>query len=137
MTSTLKVDTLTGNATADNITVTVGTSVTQTLKNGIAKTWTRYDLRTGPTLESSLNVSTAVDDGTGMFSFNLTNNLSSENGVSLSATHTYDENPTQNFSSGSIEFGTESTSELEGYTGYGGTKYDTAQIFGQQYGDLA
>ena len=36
-----------------------------------------------------------------------------------------------------MEIGTESTSELEGYTGYGGTKYDTAQIFGQQYGDLA
>ena len=102
-----------------------------------AKTFFRYDLRTGPALETNLNVSTAVDDGTGMFSINLTNNLSSENSTSLSGTHTYDESPTQNFSSGSMEIGTESTSELEGYVGYNGTKYDSAQIFGQQYGDLA
>ena len=112
-------------------------SVNVNLTNAVAKTWVRYDLRTGPTLESSLNITSATDDGTGTFSFNLTNNLSSENGASLSGTHTYDENPTQAFSAGSIEIGTESTSELEGYVGYSGTKYDCAQIFGQQFGDLA
>ena len=37
MASILKVDDLRGNTTANDITVTVGASVTQSLKNGIAK----------------------------------------------------------------------------------------------------
>ena len=137
MASILKVDDLRGNTTANDITVTVGASVTQSLKNGIAKTWFRYDQRTGPTVDASLNVSSITDDATGKYSVNLTNAISAENDVSLSAQHSYEENMSQNASIGQQEFGTETTTELEGNTHYNGTLYDCAQVFGQQYGDLA
>ena len=137
MASILKVDDLRGNTAADDITVTVATSVTQSLKNGIAKTWFRYDHLTGPTIDASLNVSSITDDATGKYSVNLTNAVSAENDVSLSAQHSYAEDMSQNFSVGNQEFGTETTTELEGNTGYNGTAYDCAQVFGQQFGDLA
>ena len=137
MASILKVDDLRGNTTANDITVTVGASVTQSLKNGIAKTWFRYDQRTGPAIDASLNVSSVTDDATGKYSVNLTNAISAENDVSLSAQHSYEENMSQNASIGQQEFGTETTTELEGNTQYNGTLYDCAQVFGQQYGDLA
>ena len=135
--SEIKVDTLTGKTTANDITVTVGASVTQSLKNGIAKTWFRYDQRTGPTIDASLNVSSITDDATGKYSVNLTNAISAENDVSLSAQHSYEDNMSQNASIGQQEFGTETTTELEGNTQYNGTLYDCHQVFGQQYGDLA
>ena len=137
MASILKVDDLRGNTTANDITVTVGASVTQSLKNGIAKTWFRYDQRTGPTIDASLNVSSITDDATGKYSVNLTNAISAENDVSLSAQHSYEDNMSQNASIGQQEFGTETTTELEGNTQYNGTLYDCHQVFGQQYGDLA
>jgi len=137
MASILKVDDLRGNTTANDITVTVGASVTQSLKNGIAKTWFRYDQRTGPAIDASLNVSSITDDATGKYSVNLTNAISAENDVSLSAQHSYEESMSQNASIGQQEFGTETTTELEGNTQYNGTLYDCAQVFGQQYGDLA
>jgi len=137
MTGIIKVNELQGRTTANDITVTVGASATQSLKNGIAKTWFRYDQRTGPTIDASLNVSTIADDATGKYSVNLTNAISAENDVSLSAQHSYEESMSQNQSVGQQEFGTETTTELEGYTAYNGSYYDCAQIFGQQFGDLA
>ena len=137
MASLLKVDSLTGVTTAKTVTVTVGSSVTQSLNEGIAKTWFRYDQRVGPTVESSLNVSSAVDDAAGKYSINITNALPAENKASLSATHSYAEQMSQQPSVGQQEFGTHSTTEFEGNTHYNGTMYDCSQVFGQQFGDLA
>ena len=135
--STVITDNLTGKTSADAITVTVGASATQSLQNGIAKSWFRYDQRTDQTLESSLNISSAVDDATGKYSMNLSSNLSSMNDASLSSAHDYSHDPVQSAGLGDQEFGTQSTSHLEGHTSYHTTLYDAAQVFGQQFGDLA
>ena len=135
--STVLTDNLKGKTAANAITITVGASATQSLKNGIAKSWFRYDQRTDQTLESSLNISSAVDDTTGAYSMNLSNNLSSMNDASLSSAHDYSHDPLQYVGLGDQEFGTQSTSHLEGYTSYNTTLVDATQVFGQQFGDLA
>jgi len=77
MTSTLKVDTLTGNATADNITVNVGTSATQKLQDGIAKMLCHYDQSGTVAILDSLNVASLTDTATAKTEINYTNNFSS------------------------------------------------------------
>ena len=52
--SEIKVDTLTGKTTANDITVTVGASATQSLEQGLAKAWcpVSYTHLTLPTIYS-------------------------------------------------------------------------------------
>ena len=76
--SEIKVDTLTGKTTANDITVTVGASATMSLEHGLAKCWTRTN-GAGTSLLNSLNCSSIDDRSTGQVDVNFTNSMSSVN----------------------------------------------------------
>mgnify|MGYP001319913887 FL=1 len=117
------------------------TSQTNALSENPAKSLVNYGQRSDGSyvvqIYSSTNISSAVDDKQGGHSFNLTSNLSSEDGTTLAAIHNYDISPSQNASAGDQELATESTSEIEGQTSYSGTLYDCARMYFVQFGDLA
>ena len=73
--SEIKVDTLTGKTTAKTVTVTVGATATQSLEQGSLKCWVHAN--NAATIEDSLNTSSSVDDGTGQYTYNLTNAFTS------------------------------------------------------------
>ena len=77
MASELKVDKITGVATAGSISVTgEGNSTTTNLQQGLAKVWVFYDQSSGTgSVEDSLNVSSADDDGTGEQGINFSNSM--------------------------------------------------------------
>ena len=93
MASQLKVDTITGVTTAGSIAVTgEGNSTTTNLQQGLAKVYCLWDMAdlsgTGGTtgIDTSFNVSSMDDDGTGDFGINFTSSFSSVNYVAPSAT---------------------------------------------------
>lgn len=68
-------DKLTGKAAAGNVTITSeGGAVTMQLQQGLAKAW--ISLTVAAAIESSLNVSSITDVGTGEFDPQLTNSMS-------------------------------------------------------------
>ena len=76
--SEIKVDTLTGKTTANDITVTVGATATMSLEQGLAKCWSRFAPDTNTELDS-LNQSSRSDDGTGLCTVNFTNSFNNTN----------------------------------------------------------
>ena len=75
--STLKTNTLTGTTSAGSIVVTgEGGSTTTNLQQGLAKCWSN---QTSGTDNDSFNSSGITDNGTGDFSVNFTNSMSSAN----------------------------------------------------------
>ena len=76
MTSQLKVDNLTGRATAGSINVTgEGTSATTNLQQGLCKTWFQITGISTASLNDSLNVSSFNDEGTGNYKITYSNNM--------------------------------------------------------------
>ena len=69
--SEIKVDTLTGKTTANDITVTVGASATAKLEQGLAKMRGRGS-SDGTSLQDSFNVSSLTDTATGRQTYNFT-----------------------------------------------------------------
>ena len=69
--SEIKVDTLTGKTTANDITVTVGATATMSLEQGLAKAWGHFegDAAT-PVVEDGLNFASITDSGTGNYECN-------------------------------------------------------------------
>ena len=66
--SEIKVDTLTGKTTANDITVTVGASATAKLEQGLAKGWMKYDQYvSGTAIDDSFNVASSTDNSAGNF----------------------------------------------------------------------
>ena len=93
--SEIKVDTLTGKTTANDITVTVGASATQSLEQGLAKVWGNLNGSGTIALRDSFNVASVTDNGTGQYDFNYTNNMNDANyagieGTNASLTFYYD-----------------------------------------------
>jgi len=90
--SEIKVDTLTGKTTANDITVTVGASATQSLEQGLCKAFIYQNA--GTTILKSFNVSTLVDNGTGDYIVNFSNNMDDVNYIPTSAIqpHNYTSN---------------------------------------------
>ena len=76
MTGVIKVNELQGRTTADDITVTVG-STTMQLQSGLAKAMAQYFGATNVLQSGSLNHSSVTDNGTGDFTHNFTNNFGS------------------------------------------------------------
>ena len=75
--SEILVDTLTGKTTANDITVTVGASVTQSLEQGLAKGWCSFNGQSATlSFYDSLNGSSLTDGGTGDYTMNLSNAMS-------------------------------------------------------------
>jgi len=65
--SEIKVDTLTGKTTAKTVTVTVGATATQSLEQGLAKSWASIDqTSTDHPVYDSFNVSATADIATGV-----------------------------------------------------------------------
>ena len=75
MASILKVDELRGIASAGDITVTSeGGAATQSLQQGLAKSTLRFDGDTND-IDSSTNVSSVADNGSGDYTASVTNSL--------------------------------------------------------------
>ena len=78
MTSELRVDNLKGSTTGGSINVlSEGTSVTTNLQQGLAKAFAMADMDGDDVIEDSLNFASVVDNGSGDFELNFTNNMSS------------------------------------------------------------
>ena len=78
MASILKVDTITGVATAGSIAITgEGNSTTTNLQQGLAKAW--GDCTHEAVITDSLNLSGGVDNGTGDYTYSFTNNMAAAN----------------------------------------------------------
>ena len=146
MAGILKVDDLRGNTSAGDITITSeGGSATMQLQQGVAKAWIRYNgtsLTSGSDLTGvgdSLNYASAVDNGTGSYSFNFTNNMSSAN-WSASALGKHDNNSTNNADNRQsiliYSITTSSFTNLASETS-AATLNDSALGHNQVFGDLA
>tara|TARA_R100000234_G_scaffold77797_1_gene48529 strand:+ start:329 stop:715 length:387 start_codon:yes stop_codon:yes gene_type:complete len=76
MASILKVNTFTGASTAGSIAVTAeGNSTTTNLQQGLAKAWAMAS--TSASVNDSLNVSGGTDNGTGDYSYAVSNSMNS------------------------------------------------------------
>ena len=79
MASILKVDTITGVATAGSIAITgEGNSTTTNLQQGLAKSWGHINGTGTASLDDSFNVSTLTDVGTGQYRFTYTNSMNND-----------------------------------------------------------
>lgn len=74
--SEIKVDTLTGKTTANDITVTVGASATMSLEQGLAKAWSQSQMYSSNTINDSLNTSSLTDNTGGDFTLTMVNAFS-------------------------------------------------------------
>ena len=72
--STLNVDALVGNTSANAITVRGEGTATTSLQQGLAKVWCRW--AGSSTISDSFNVSSITDNTTGNFTVNFTNSFS-------------------------------------------------------------
>jgi len=90
--SEIKVDTLTGKTSAGDITVTSeGGAATQSLQQGLAKAWCRYNSVTSTSFYDSFNCASLVDYETAYTGINLISVMSSANWSSVTSggTDTY------------------------------------------------
>lgn len=71
--SEIKVDTLTGKTTANDITVTVGATATQSLEQGLAKMFAYITGDGTPVVTGSFNTSSLTDELASVVRANLTN----------------------------------------------------------------
>jgi hypothetical protein len=76
--SEIRVDTLTGKTTANDITVTVGATATMSLEQGLAKAWSHYDTytTTASTPTDGFNVSSLTDNAAADTTNTFTNAMS-------------------------------------------------------------
>ena len=82
--STILVDNLTGKTSAGSITVTSeGGAATQSLQQGLAKAWFSWDGTGTAALYDSFNTSSLNDEGTGLYTFTVTNGFSDANFASV------------------------------------------------------
>lgn len=80
MSSKILVDELAGKTATGNITVTgEGGAATQSLQQGLCKSWCDWDNTGTPSVDDSFNVSSLTDTATGKTGLNLTNSMSSAN----------------------------------------------------------
>jgi hypothetical protein len=85
--SEIKVDTLTGKTTANDITVTVGATATMSLEQGLAKAWVNFNGTGTIAARDSLSVSGLVDNGTGNYTVTLTNAMVDTNQSTQATSH--------------------------------------------------
>ena len=82
--SEILVNKLTGTSTAGNITVTSeGGAATQSLQQGLAKSWVNFNNRNTFVVRDSLNTSSVTDGGVGNSTPNFSNSFSTVNYVPL------------------------------------------------------
>ena len=88
--STLNVDALVGNTSANAITVRGEGTATTSLQQGLAKAWFTINGVGTAVLLDSFNVASLTDDATGKFSANLTSAMNNFN-YALAKTHAVDD----------------------------------------------
>ena len=84
--STLNVDALVGNTSANAITVRGEGSATTSLQQGLAKAWAIND-HTSTSVLDSFNQSSITDTATGVLTWDMSNNFSSANWTASANTH--------------------------------------------------
>ena len=136
MASILKVDTITGVATAGSIAITgEGNSTTTNLQQGLAKNWLAFDgTPSTPTARGSFNHSSLTDNTTGDFTNNFTSSLADVNYASMVlASHN-----SSNLNSGPELTGI-ATSSVRFETKYANnnTRYNMTDSICTVHGDLA
>ena len=79
MASQLKVDTITGVATAGSIAVTgEGNSTTTNLQQGLCKAWINFNGTGTIATRDSFNVASITDGGTGLYTVTITNDFNND-----------------------------------------------------------
>ena len=135
--SEIKVDTLTGKTTANDITVTVGATATQSLEQGLAKAWFNANCNaTTYVNRDSFNISSILEATGGDFRESYTSNMDNTN---YSVTTSYDLHNIYGGSNGGLqaeEFLTASA-DYRAWYGTAGNSRDTDICCGQIMGDLA
>jgi len=138
--SEIKVDTLTGKTTANDITVTVGATATQSLEQGLAKAWCGYNQTGTPSIDDSLNVASLTDTATGRTFVNYSSNMNNAGySVSLAVAKwdaTDDGNSTCAIGSTSVVRTTSGHPSTHS-RGDNNLLLDTANICSTVHGDLA
>lgn len=76
MTGVIKVNKLEGRSTANDITVTVGASATQSLRKGLVAAYISVKQTSTQAINDSFNVASIADNGTGLTGVTYTNNMS-------------------------------------------------------------
>ena len=132
--SEIKVDTLTGKTTANDITVTVGASATMSAREGLLISRCLYN-QVSPAVRSSVNISSVTDTSTGNQGYNLTNAVSAVD----DATPFCQAQPVNN-NLGSDNFANPTASSVSSFRGShweNGTQYDCNFNMFTLHGDLA
>ena len=79
MASQLKVDTITGVATAGSIAITgEGNSTTTNLQQGLCKAWINFNGTGTIATRDSFNVASITDGGTGLYTVTITNDFNND-----------------------------------------------------------
>jgi len=132
MASELKVNTLTGVSTAGSIAVTAeGNSTTTNLQQGLAKVWVDYS-GSGTTYNDSFNSTSATDNGTGDYTFTLTNSMGSTSYSGITDALNTDNNNFDCF------MHTQAASSFSARLRVGDSGSDTdKETYGVAHGDLA
>jgi len=130
-----------GKIIADTIETGAGADIsTSYVVNGSAKAWVNFDASSGtPTERNSLNVSSLTDNGTGNFSPNFSNNMSSTGYSSQGATNAYSSRTTYAGYGGSTsQFNiTTSSFSMVCVSHYHNSVRDGTEISSSIHGDLA
>ncbi len=135
--SEIKVDTLTGKTTANDITVTAGATATMSLEQGLCKVWATYQQEGSTVVHDSHNVSSMTDGGTGKAQVNINNNMNNDDYcVAIGAEDGSGENDSR---ACHRDFGLTRSSSAFGYLtmGENGVKNDFQRSCPMFMGDLA
>ena len=134
--STLKTNTLTGTTSAASILVTgEGGSTTTNLQQGLCKSWVDFSMNSSNAILDSLNTSSFTDEQTGTAEITITNAFSSANWACTGGAWGSDA------VNGNIIPNAGNAGNTNKYWfstfWHNGDDYDTANIHGMAFGDLA
>ena len=140
--STLNVDALVGNTSANSITVRGEGSATTSLQQGLCKAWVHYEMVSTFSTYDSNNVSSLTDVYAGASRIDINNNMNNANyGVVGTAEGSF---KNTNGGQGRCAFstpnkdGTYSTAQVEmNHKDSGDTVYDPDHVMNMIHGDLA
>ena len=136
MASQLKVDTITGVTTAGSIAVTgEGNSTTTNLQQGLAKAWALLDGTSTIALQDSFNIASVSDEGTGDYTFTVSNAFGSAN-FSCTANGRQSESPAWTAMTSSVGATAATTVRITSRN-TSNTQTDQKQLHTQFMGDLA
>ena len=134
--STLKTNTLTGTTSAGSILVTgEGGSTTTNLQQGLAKAWGNLDGTGTIAIRDSFNIASASDEGTGIYDFNYTSNMTNDDysaNESVSETSGFEGNLNRYPAIDGV-----STSDIRFGATYSGSNQDVDELYVTIHGDLA